>query len=101
MPLTLKNEQSSLALPQPKKKIQESFENFKDKQFNKNYTSLFSLTKHYPDKFLDCELKKQEGRLVTLWLGGTKLITLFNHELIFHVRSELVDWVKEQMEKPL
>jgi hypothetical protein len=77
---------------------EETFEEFKQRKFDENYKKLYNLIDKNPSKFEGIELRKKEGRVLSLWKGGTKLITLFNQEIWYHETSDFIRFLRSNLE---
>ena len=114
MPLTMKPKQEikipeEIKVANPSKSnryLTETFEELKARVFEQNYRRLNYLFEKEKERFIDYEIDKKNGRFVELRKGGSTLImTLFNHEVYYHVETEMTSWlnrfIKDKLNEPV
>jgi len=79
--------------------FKESFTEFKIRIFNENYKKLNELMNKNLDKFVYCMIKQNGDLNTSLWLGGKKILTLYNHEIIYNdkISSQFNLFLKEYL----
>jgi hypothetical protein len=64
--------------------LEETFEEMKARLFKRNFERLERVRRKYPKEMLNVLIKQHEGRFVSLWKGGDKIISLMNNEILYH-----------------
>jgi len=75
------------------------FEEVKRGTFKHNLDRLYHLMSTEPEKYVGYVLRKKDELLATLWRGGTKVITLANHDIYYHEAGQIIDEIKKFLEE--
>jgi hypothetical protein len=91
MPLILKPQTENLLL-------QENYTDFKIRRFNENFEAIQILRKTHPAEFVNVTLKKMEGLILQILVGGIKSIELFNEEIHYLQDNKFTRFVQTNIQ---